>query len=171
MPIYQRGEQRDNCGFGLIAHLDGEPSHRLVRIAIGALDRMDHRGAIGADGKTGDGCGLLLQKPDAFFQSVAREQGFRLANRYAVGVIFLGHGPERLAAVQHVFAEELERETLTLAGWRDVPRDPGCPRSHRPQLDAGDDPGLCQRSLRLGTARFRATALHGAPAHRKTSHR
>ncbi len=125
MPIYQREEQRDNCGFGLIAHLDGEPSHRLVRIAIGALDRMDHRGAIGADGKTGDGCGLLLQKPDDFFQAVAREQGFRLANRYGVGVIFLGHGPERLAAVQGVFTEELERETLTLAGWRDVPRDPG----------------------------------------------
>ncbi|MBE0584805.1 MAG: glutamate synthase large subunit, partial [Desulfofustis sp.] len=125
MPIYQREEHRDNCGFGLIAHLDGEPSHRLVRTAIGALDRMDHRGAIGADGKTGDGCGLLLQKPDAFFQAIGRELGFRLANRYAVGVIFLGHGTQRLAEVQRVFAEELERETLTLVGWREVPRDPG----------------------------------------------
>ena len=49
MPVYDRGEYKDNCGFGLIAHMDGEASHRLVRTAISALDRMDHRGAIGAD--------------------------------------------------------------------------------------------------------------------------
>ena len=119
-----RDEHRDNCGFGLIAHLDGEPSHRLVRTAIGALDRMDHRGAIGADGKTGDGCGLLLQKPDSFFQSVAREQGWRLGNRYAVGMLFLGHDPDRGRLVQQVCAEEFARETLSLVGWRQVPLDP-----------------------------------------------
>ena len=53
---------KDNCGFGLIAHIEGEPSHKVVRTAIHALARMQHRGAILADGKTGDGCGLLLQK-------------------------------------------------------------------------------------------------------------
>lgn len=80
--------ERDNCGFGLIAHIEGEPSHKVVRTAIHALARMQHRGAILADGKTGDGCGLLLQKPDRFFRIVAQERGWRLAKNYAVGMIF-----------------------------------------------------------------------------------
>ena len=59
--LYDKSQERDNCGFGLIAHIEGEPSHKVVRTAIHALARMQHRGAISADGKTGDGCGLLLQ--------------------------------------------------------------------------------------------------------------
>ena len=123
MPVYDREVCKANCGFGLIAHMDGEPSHRLVRTAIGALDRMDHRGAILADGKTGDGCGLLMQKPDSFFRAVAEEEGWSLSSRYGVGMVFLGHGAERLQAVQEVFAEELAAETLSIAGWRKVPID------------------------------------------------
>ena len=124
MPVYNRDESRDNCGFGLIAHLDGEVSHRLVRTAIGALDRMDHRGAIGSDGKTGDGCGLLLQKPDSFFQTIADECGFNLSSRYGIGMIFMGHGQERQKKTKRVVEEELEDETLSVAGWREVPIDP-----------------------------------------------
>ncbi len=59
--LYDKSLERDNCGFGLIAHIEGEPSHKVVRTAIHALARMQHRGAILADGKTGDGCGLLLK--------------------------------------------------------------------------------------------------------------
>jgi len=125
MPVFNREECRDNCGFGLIAHLDGEVSHRLVRTAIGALDRMDHRGAIGADGKTGDGCGLLLQKPDSFFQAVAKEEGITLSSRYGVGMVFLGQGADRLKTVKDVFEEEVTKETLSIAGWREVPVEPG----------------------------------------------
>src|SRR5690606_25961548 len=69
--LYDKSLEKDNCGFGLIAHIEGEPSHKVVRTAIHALARMQHRGAILADGKTGDGCGLLLQKPDRFFRIVA----------------------------------------------------------------------------------------------------
>ncbi|MCW7186796.1 hypothetical protein OHD60_15380 [Escherichia coli] len=75
--LYDKSLERDNCGFGLIAHIEGEPSHKVVRTAIHALARMQHRGAILADGKTGDGCGLLLQKPDRFFSH--RCAGARLA--------------------------------------------------------------------------------------------
>jgi glutamate synthase (NADPH/NADH) large chain len=138
MPVYDRGEYKDNCGFGLIAHMDGEASHRLVRTAISALDRMDHRGAIGADGKTGDGCGLLLQKPDTFFQAVAREKGWSLSSRYGVGTVFLGHGPEQLQRVKSVFEEEIAAETLSIAGWREVPLNPSVlgeiARSSLPQI-------------------------------------
>lgn len=65
--------KKDNCGFGLIAQMEGQPSHKLVRTAISALDRMTHRGGIAADGKTGDGCGLLLQKPDSYQNYRRRE--------------------------------------------------------------------------------------------------
>ncbi|HET8706028.1 MAG TPA: hypothetical protein VFM46_06980, partial [Pseudomonadales bacterium] len=71
--LYHPSEFRDNCGFGLIAHMDGVQSHELLRTSIDSLACMTHRGAIGADGLTGDGCGLLLAKPDSFFRAIAKE--------------------------------------------------------------------------------------------------
>ncbi|SHH93562.1 glutamate synthase large subunit [Ferrimonas marina] len=121
MSLYQPGFEKENCGFGLIAHMEGERSHRVVRTAISALDRLQHRGAIGADGKTGDGCGLLMAKPDGFFQHIAEENGWRLADKYAVGMLMLGHDPVRQAASKAIIRQQLERETLSVVGWRDVP--------------------------------------------------
>ena len=72
--LYHPETFKDNCGFGLIAHMQGEPSHQLLQTAIEALTCMTHRGGINADGKTGDGCGLLIQKPDLFLRAVARER-------------------------------------------------------------------------------------------------
>ena len=123
--LYDKSLERDNCGFGLIAHIEGEPSHKVVRTAIHALARMQHRGAILADGKTGDGCGLLLQKPDRFFRIVAQERGWRLAKNYAVGMLFLNKDPELAAAARRIVEEELQRETLSIVGWRDVPTNEG----------------------------------------------
>lgn len=124
MKLYHPNDSRDNCGFGLIAHIQGEASHNLVETAIHALDRMQHRGGIAADGKTGDGCGLLLQKPDSFFQDVAQENGWKLAKNYAVGMLFLNTDEEKAAHSRAVLAEELEKETLSVLGWRVVPTDP-----------------------------------------------
>lgn len=119
--LYDKSLEKDNCGFGLIAHIEGEPSHKVVRTAIHALARMQHRGAILADGKTGDGCGLLLQKPDRFFRVVAEEKGWRLAKNYAVGMLFLSHDEEEAQASRRIVEEEVVRETLSVVGWRDVP--------------------------------------------------
>ncbi len=121
MSLYNPNDSRDNCGFGLIAHTTGEASHTLVRTAIEGLDRMQHRGGIAADGKTGDGCGLLLQKPDAFFQHVAEQHGWKLSKKYAVGMIFLNQDETLAQAARDVLNEELEKETLTVVGWRKVP--------------------------------------------------
>ena len=125
MSLYDPTLEKDNCGFGLIAHTEGETSHKLVRLAISALDRMQHRGGIAADGKTGDGCGLLMQKPDSFFRAVAQDKGWSLGRKYAVGMLFLN--PDAALAEQHraIINEELERETLSLVGWREVPVNPG----------------------------------------------
>ncbi len=68
--LYSLDEFKDNCGFGLIAQLKGKPAHNLVEKAIESLTCMTHRGGIASDGKTGDGCGLLLQKPDRLFRNV-----------------------------------------------------------------------------------------------------
>lgn len=112
--LYDKSLERDNCGFGLIAHIEGEPSHKVVRTAIHALARMQHRGAILADGKTGDGCGLLLQKPDRFFRIVAQERGWRLAKNYAVGMLFLNKDPELAAAARRIVEENCNAKPCRL---------------------------------------------------------
>ena len=124
MALYNPELEKDNCGFGLMAHMGGEASHKLVRTAIASLARMAHRGGIAADGKTGDGCGVLLQKPDNFFRSLAKEEGWNLGGRYGVGMIFLSPDDAKATVAKWAIEEELEKETLTVVGWRDVPVDP-----------------------------------------------
>lgn len=119
--LYNQSQERDNCGFGLIAHIEGEPSHKVVRTAIHALARMQHRGAILSDGKTGDGCGLLLQKPDRFFHLIAEEKGWRLAKNYAVGMLFLSQDEDIAQQCRQIVEEEIADETLAVVGWRTVP--------------------------------------------------
>ncbi|MBF9001552.1 MULTISPECIES: glutamate synthase large subunit [Vibrio] len=121
MALYDPSFERDNCGFGLIAHMEGQASHKLVRTAISALDRMTHRGGIAADGKTGDGCGLLLQKPDSYMRLIADEQNWKLGKQYAIGMIFLSQDPIKAQTARDIINKELAQETLTVAGWRTVP--------------------------------------------------
>ena len=121
--LYHPSFERDNCGFGLIAHMDGATSHWLVSTAIEALGRMTHRGAIAADGKTGDGCGLLLKKPDSFLRAVASEAGLTLAEDYAVGVVFLPRSEAEASCAREVLGKEIAAEGLAIAGWRVVPTD------------------------------------------------
>lgn len=123
MQLYDHSVEKDNCGFGLIAHQQGEASHKLIKTAISALDRMQHRGGIASDGKTGDGCGLLLQKPDSFFRAIATDNNWKLGKKYAIGMIFLSPDPIEAALSKKILAEELTNECLTLIGWRSVPID------------------------------------------------
>ena len=122
--LYHPDFERDNCGFGLIAQMDDRPSHWLVQTAISSLARLTHRGAVAADGKTGDGCGLLLKKPDAFLRAVAGEAGLKLAGLYAVGMVFLNQDAARAGEARERLAAELTAEGLDVAGWRVVPTDP-----------------------------------------------
>src|SRR5690606_5948326 len=112
--------------FGLIAHLKGIPSHRLLRTGIESLTCMTHRGGIAADGKTGDGCGLLLQKPDSFLRSIASEIGFSLDAHYGIGSLMLSTDSLKAAEAKRVVAEELTRQGLTGIAWREVPTNSAC---------------------------------------------
>ncbi|MBV5321755.1 MAG: glutamate synthase large subunit [Sulfuricurvum sp.] len=80
---------KDNCGFGLIANIKNRPSHENLENAITALERMMHRGAVAADGKTGDGSGLLLSLPHEFMRTVAQDAGVELPDMYAVAMVFI----------------------------------------------------------------------------------
>jgi len=113
--------EKDNCGFGLITQMDGDPSHRIIRTAIHGLDRMQHRGGIAADGITGDGCGLLMQRPEELFKSVAAENNWSLSKKYAVGMCFLNTDPVLAQQSRQILVEELEKETMAVVGWREVP--------------------------------------------------
>ena len=122
--LYQPRFERDSCGFGLLANIDNVASHWLVQTALVSLTRLEHRGAIAADGKTGDGCGILLKQPTAFLRAAAAEAGIGLASRFAAGLVFLSPFGDLAARCKGLLARELEQEGLRLAGWRVVPVNP-----------------------------------------------
>ena len=125
--LYNPGEFKDNCGFGLIAHMEGNKSHDLLKTAIEALTCMTHRGGIAADGKTGDGCGLLIQKPDTFFRTVVSEQlGKTLPQDYAVAMVFLSQDQTKAGFARETLENELTKKGLDIIGWRQVPVNTDC---------------------------------------------
>ncbi len=121
--LYDRSFDRDSCGFGLIANLDDKPSHWLVETAITALTRLTHRGAVAADGKTGDGCGLLMNFPTSFMRAVAEENGIAVGKQFAAGTVFLSQDADLAARVQEAIAAAVQHVGLAVAGWRAVPID------------------------------------------------
>src|SRR6202522_1272142 len=116
--------EKDSCGFGLIASLDDQASHWVVQTAISSLNRLTHRGAIAADGKTGDGCGLLIKQPTAFLRAAALESGFTLAPLFAAGLVFLNQDAAKAANARAVLSAEIEREKMSVAGFRLMNVDP-----------------------------------------------
>ena len=121
--LYQPDVFKDNCGFGLIAHTHGEASHDLVQTAIHSLSCMTHRGGVAADGKTGDGCGLLIATPKVFFKKIASDNGFTLNEIFAVGTVFVNLDKALAQHSQDTLSEAIEAQGLLVAGWRDVPVD------------------------------------------------
>ncbi|MEE4109074.1 MAG: glutamate synthase large subunit, partial [Halieaceae bacterium] len=120
--LYRPDDVRDNCGFGLIAHMSGDASHRLLQVAIESLTCMTHRGGIAADGRTGDGCGLLMQMPESFMRTLAAEE-FAAVNpgRLAIGQIFLSQDEQRAAAGRRALEDAVVEQGLSVIGWREVP--------------------------------------------------
>jgi glutamate synthase (NADPH/NADH) large chain len=116
--------ERDSCGFGLIASLDDRASHWVLQTAISSLNRLTHRGAIAADGKTGDGCGLLIKQPTAFLRAVAGDAGLKLKPMFAAGLVFLNKDAAVAEAARKLLTEQLQLEKLKVAGFRKLPTDP-----------------------------------------------
>ncbi len=121
--LHDAAFHRDSCGFGLIANLDDIPSHWVVQTAIAALARLTHRGAVAPDGKTGDGCGLLIKFPRDFLRAVGEEEGFQISERFAAGCVFLSQDEALASSARSVINDCIAEIGLEVAGWRTVPID------------------------------------------------
>ena len=119
----------DACGVGFIAQLGGPASHAVVERGLEALARLAHRGGVDADGRSGDGAGLLVAIPKAFFRKAARADGIALPGQFGVGMVFLQPGQETQAV--DTIRETVSKFDLSFLGWRTVPTDPSIlgPRS------------------------------------------
>src|SRR6476659_693947 len=117
--------EKDSCGVGFIADIKGRKSHKIVEDAIAILCNLEHRGAVGADPRAGDGAGILVQTPHEFFVRKAEELDIHLPEpgHYAVGYVFMPHDPEWRKVILDIYAEKIPQEGLTLLGWREVPHD------------------------------------------------
>ena len=123
--LYDPRLDKDSCGVGFIADIKGRKSHKIVEDAIDILCNLEHRGAVGADPRAGDGAGILVQTPHEFFARKAGELGIALPEpgHYAVGVVFMPHDPEWRKVILDIYAEKVPQEGLSLLGWREVPHD------------------------------------------------
>jgi glutamate synthase (NADPH/NADH) large chain len=120
--LYDGLHEHDACGVAFVATLTGQASHDIVAKAITALRNLEHRGATGAEPDSGDGAGILLGMPDAFFREVV---GFDLpqAHAYAAGTAFLPGDADEVTKTRRRIEEIAQQEGLAVLGWRDVPTD------------------------------------------------
>ena len=124
--LYTPSLEHDACGIGFVAHLKGQGSHRIVRDALTMLENMEHRGAVGCDPNTGDGAGILVQIPDAFYREVCAPLGIDLpaAGSYGVGMGFFPAEAGLRAQVQALLEAWITRIGLRLLGYRSLPVTP-----------------------------------------------
>ncbi len=129
--LYAASGERDACGVGFVASIRGERSHELVQQALLILRNLDHRGAVGADPLFGDGAGILLQIPDAFYRSELAAAGLQLPppGEYGVGMIFLPRESASRLACEQELERTVRAEGQAVLGWRDVPVDRDMPMS------------------------------------------
>ncbi len=121
--LYNPENEHDNCGAGFICSLQGKKTNDIIHKALDILDKLEHRGAVSSDGKTGDGAGILIEIPHSF---MVAQCDFQLpaAHEYAVGMVFLPKKENQRNYCIGVFESEIKKQGLTLLGWRKVPVDP-----------------------------------------------
>ena len=122
--LYDAAYEHDACGVGMVVNIHGNKSHELVDNALKVLENMRHRGAEGADNKTGDGAGILLQIPHEFILL----QGIPVPEKgkYGTGLVFLPKDEKKQSHILSIMIEEIEREGLSLMHLRNVPTNPDC---------------------------------------------
>jgi len=159
MGLYDPAHEHDSCGVGFVVHLSGEPAHSIVENGIQVLINLEHRGAIGGDKSTGDGAGILVRTPDAFFRKVCGREGVRLPapGEYAAGFFFLPTDEPLATRCRQAVERIAGEEGCPVIGWRQVPVNPGilgdlaastCPAFWQGFLSRGSlDPEAFERKL------------------------
>ena len=123
--LYDPAFEHDACGIGFVVDIQGRRSYDIVSDALDILEHLRHRGGEGADGKSGDGAGILVQIPHAFLRRECAVLGFTLPpeGEYGVGMIFAHRYEHHLEEQQQAFAAIVEEAGQTVLGWREVPVD------------------------------------------------
>jgi glutamate synthase (NADPH) large chain len=123
--LYHPRNEHDACGIGLLANINNIKSHQVVADGLRILQNLEHRGAVGADPKAGDGAGILIQIPHDFFSAEAKTLGFELpcSGQYGVGFLFMPREPVYRQDIERIWWEAAREEGLKVLGWRDVPVD------------------------------------------------
>ncbi|MCL6508043.1 MAG: glutamate synthase subunit alpha, partial [Bryobacteraceae bacterium] len=167
--LYEPRLERDACGIGFVADIKGRKSHDIIAKGIQILINLTHRGACGCDPETGDGAGVLIQIPHAFFARECARLGFTLPapGEYGVGMVFLPVEPHDRLRCEGILERIIREEGLTVLGWRDTPVDADAigrlARASQPyieQIFVGRAPGMDQDALerKLYVVRKRAEA-------------
>ena len=127
--LYDPQFEHDACGIGFVANIRGEPSHDIVRKGVDILLNLEHRGACGCDPLTGDGAGLLIQIPDAFYRRECAKLGIELPapGQYAAGLVFLPRDRLERDRCRQIFEDKILGTGQRLLGWREVPVDESAP--------------------------------------------
>ncbi|PIW47097.1 MAG: glutamate synthase large subunit [Zetaproteobacteria bacterium CG12_big_fil_rev_8_21_14_0_65_54_13] len=123
--LYDPKHEHDACGVGFVANIKNKKSHDIVEKGLEILARLTHRGATGADPREGDGAGILIQIPHAFFAAVSSELSFALpeSGQYGVGMVFLPQGEAQRLTCMDIIEQAIGSEGQVFLGWRDVPVD------------------------------------------------
>ncbi|MBE0654520.1 MAG: glutamate synthase subunit alpha, partial [Bacteroidales bacterium] len=119
--LYLPELEHDNCGIGFVAHLKGKKSHKIIDMGLETLENMIHRGAEGADSRTGDGAGILVQIPRDFYLI----QGYALPpeGQFGTGILFLPKEENEATKCKEILVDQLIKEKIEVIGFRDIPRD------------------------------------------------
>jgi glutamate synthase domain-containing protein 2/glutamate synthase domain-containing protein 1/glutamate synthase domain-containing protein 3 len=126
--MYSPNHEHENCGLGFLININGEKTHSIISDGVSVLKKLLHRGATGADDKTGDGAGLQFQLPHRFFERLAAEKGWVLPEPgfYGAGMVFLPAEPECRDRCCKAIERSLHEASLDLIGWRDLPVNSEC---------------------------------------------
>ena len=124
--LYDKSFEHDNCGIGAVVNIKGIKSHKTVEDALTIVETLEHRAGKDAEGKTGDGVGILLQISHKFFKRVTDEISIQLGSErdYAVGMFFFPQNEMRRNQAKKMFEIIAEKEGLDVLGWREVPSQP-----------------------------------------------
>src|SRR5262245_1354904 len=172
-PLYDPRLEHDACGVGFIAHIGGERTHDLVEKAILAVVNVTHRGAVSADGKSGDGAGLLLQIPEKLFRRELGRLHIQLPDGWGLGVgmIFLPQESAHTDRAVALIEAAIERQGLRVLGWRPVPLNPSAlgdkARGTMPDIQqvlVGSPPSLSEDDLERRLYLVRKDAENSAAA-------
>ncbi|MDD3178916.1 MAG: glutamate synthase large subunit [Opitutaceae bacterium] len=158
--LYDPWFEHDACGVGFVVDIKGRPSHQILEQAIQVLKNLDHRGASGSEPNTGDGAGVLLQMPHAFFQEECNKTRIVLpaAGEYGCGLVFLPRNPTVRRKLEERFEQIVQSEGQTFLGWRTLPTN---------SSSLGDTARSCEPFIRQAFIGRSATLTDGMAFERK----